>query len=109
MAILMANHAKNGPQDAPGGGRCRSIGRWGRPHPNPRARPEGEGIYWGEIAARALALGRGMSPIKEGLGLAGGRPHPNPPPIRPVRCPLRGRTGPNGVVMAMTMTMAMAV
>ena len=27
MAIVMAHHAKNGPQDAPGGGRCRIIGR----------------------------------------------------------------------------------
>ena len=32
MAISMAHHAKSGPQDAPGGGRCRIIGR-GTPPP----------------------------------------------------------------------------
>ena len=53
----MAHHAKSGPQDAPGGGRCRIIGRGDAPTltlPHSASALPPAGAHWPQGAAMAV-------------------------------------------------------
>ena len=103
MAIVMAHHAKNGPQDAPGGGRCRSIGRGDAPTLTlPR---RGRGFIGVRLPPALWGWGRGMLPMKECLGLAGDAPTLTLPHSASA-LPPAGAHWPQGVVMTMAMVMA---